>query len=151
MNTSLSEKLVSSMSKQHYCHPLGRVGYRAVHHIINNDPPDQFKVPPALIVNMGRSKGYQKSDCCSSNPLLFDLQRMKPVVYVALLTLAATCRGGRGGYPCKNAKASSLRWKWQPHGHLPDEHHDYPLVMSKKLLKMAIEIADLPIKNSDFP
>lgn len=94
MNTFLNEKLVSSMSEQHYCHPLGRVGYRAVHHIINNDPPDQFKVPPALIVNMGRSKGYQKSDCCS-NPLLFDLQRMKPVVYVALLTLAATYRGGR--------------------------------------------------------
>ena len=40
------------------------------------------------------------------------------------------------------------------HGHsLADsEHHDYPLVnVYKKLLKMAIEIVDLPIKNSDFP
>jgi hypothetical protein len=40
------------------------------------------------------------------------------------------------------------------HGHSPadSEHHDYPLVnVYKKLLKMAIEIVDLPIKNSDFP
>ena len=27
----------------------------------------------------------------------------------------------------------------------------YPLVMSKQLLKITIEIVDLPIKNSDFP
>jgi hypothetical protein len=27
----------------------------------------------------------------------------------------------------------------------------YPLVMSKELLKMAIEIVDFPIKNCDFP
>ena len=27
----------------------------------------------------------------------------------------------------------------------------YPLVMSKQLLKMAIEIVDLPIENVDFP
>jgi hypothetical protein len=28
---------------------------------------------------------------------------------------------------------------------------DYPLVMSKQLLKMVIEIVDVPIKNDDFP
>jgi len=27
----------------------------------------------------------------------------------------------------------------------------YPLVMSKKLLKMSIEIVEIPIKHGDFP
>jgi hypothetical protein len=36
-------------------------------------------------------------------------------------------------------------------GMLMGFNDDYPLVMSKSLLKMAIEIVDLPMKNGDFP
>ena len=72
MSTSLNEKLVSSMSEQHYCHSPGLlvVGTCILSSICPNPQSSSIK-----------------SDC---NPLLFDLQRMKPVVYVALLTLAAT-------------------------------------------------------------
>ena len=52
-----------------------------------------------------------------------------------------------------------MKWLWinteYRHGPIPKYRVcglDYPLVMTNRLLlKMAIEIVDLPIKNGDFP